>query len=343
MCPVGGRILPSVFPAHIVCHCLLIESSKNLVLVDTGIGRRELMEPDRVGWVDKMLGIEKRMDLLAVEQVKKAGFSPKDVTDILATHLDLDHAGGIPLLVSKFPVGTFLDHGPNTEHDNGITDKDYGEYQAVLAKNKLNFLEPKPGDVLPIHGFKATVISSDGKLIDKPMPGSGSANSYCASAPVPPADQTENSHSLGIEIQFGKLTLLDLGDLTKDKERDLMCPVNKLGHIDIYIVSHHGWEQSSSTPLIDAIQARVAIMDNGAKKGGSTPVLKDIKAAPGLETLWQLHYSEEGGTENNTAAEYIANPQGEDKAYMLELAASKDGSFDVTNDRTGATKHYAAK
>ena len=122
-----------------------------------------------------------------------------------------------------------------------------------------------------------------------------------------------------------------------------MCPVNKLGHVDVYIVSHHGWEQSSSRALVDAIHPRVAIMDNGARKGGSTSVLKTIQSAPGLETLWQLHYSEEGGAANNTAAEYVANPQGPDAGYPLKLVASEDGSFDVINPRTGVTKHYAQK
>ena len=94
---------------------------------------------------------------------------------------------------------------------------------------------------------------------------------------------------------------------------------------------------------MNAIQPRVAIMDNGARKGGSTSVLQAIKAAPGLETLWQLHYSEEGGTANNTPDEYIANLHGPDTGNGIELVAGKDGSFDVINSRTGVTKHYAAK
>ena len=122
-----------------------------------------------------------------------------------------------------------------------------------------------------------------------------------------------------------------------------MCPVNRLGKVDVYIVSHHGWSQSSSPALVDAIGARVAIMDNGEQKGGSSPTLETIAKAPGLETLWQLHYSAEGGPTRNTAAEYIANPLGTDAAHYLELTGSKDGSFDVLNSRTGASKHYAAR
>jgi len=93
---------------------------------------------------------------------------------------------------------------------------------------------------------------------------------------------------------------------------------------------------------VDAIAPRIAIMNNGAKKGGSTPTFETIAKAPGLETLWQLHFSEEAGT-HNTTAEYIANPTGPDAANYLKLTVSPSGSFKVFNSRTGTTKDYAAR
>jgi len=303
---------------------LFVTPEKQSLLIDTGWPGNNGRDADRI-----------------VAAAKKAGLSKIDY--VLITHYHADHAGGIPQLVARIPVGTFLDHGPNREFDKGITEKDYSDYQAYLATGKSKVIHETPGNVLPIKGMTATVISADGNLIGKALPGGGQPNSYCEGVPAPQADQTENSRSLGIAIQYGKLKLLDLGDLTRDKEMQLACPVNKLGRVDVYIVSHHGWEQSSSAPLVDALHARVAIMDNGENKGGSTPVLQTIKAAPGLETLWQVHYSKEGGDANNTAAEYIANLQGTDPGNYLELAAGKDGSFDVTNSRTRVTKHYPAK
>jgi len=121
-----------------------------------------------------------------------------------------------------------------------------------------------------------------------------------------------------------------------------MCPQNKLGHVDVYVVSHHGWFHSSSPALVYAIHSRVAIMDNGAKKGGSTPTLQSIAKAPGLETLWQLHFSEEGRPQNNTAEKYIANPQGVD-GNSLELVGGRDGGFKVINSKTGYSQSYPAK
>jgi competence protein ComEC len=179
-------------------------------------------------------------------------------------------------------------------------------------------------------------------LISKPLPGAGQENASCKNAAQYPVDQTENSRSLETVITFGKLQLLDLGDLTHEPETKLMCPVNKLGKIDIYIVSHHGWEQSSSPVLVNGMAPRVAIMDNGARKGGSRSVWETIEKSPNIEDLWQLHFSEEGGAAYNSALEFIANPAGTDANY-LELTAPPSGSLQVFNSRTQKSKDYPAR
>jgi beta-lactamase superfamily II metal-dependent hydrolase len=274
-----------------------------------------------------------------VAAAKEAGLAKIDY--VLLTHYHDDHVGGVPQLVARIPVGTFLDHGPNRELDHGITEHGYAEYQKILSGGKPKHLVMKPGDVLPIQGMKATVISADGELIQHPLAGGGQPNGACATSPVKPADQTENALSLGIEIDFGKLRLLDLGDLTWDKETQLMCPTDKLGPIDVYIVSHHGWLQSSSPALVHAIHPRVAMMDNGETKGGSPGTFDTLKSSSGFEALYQLHYSTDSAAKN-APAEFIANPQGTDAGYPIEVVASQDGSFTVTNMRTKTTRQYPA-
>ena len=269
----------------------------------------------------------------------QAGLSRIDY--VLITHFHADHVGGVPQLVARIPVGTFIDHGPNRELTPDVSALD-AAYRSTLTSSTAKHLVLKPGDHLPVTGIDATVISADGKLIANPLPGAGQPNSFCPAQP-PAADNTENLRSLGTFIRFGKLRILDLGDLTRDKEYQLMCPVNKLGAVDILVVSHHGWEQSSSPALIDAIHPRVAIMDNGATKGGSTPVLDTIRQSPGLEALWQLHYSEEGGPQHNTPVSFIANPQGPDAGNYLKLVSAPDGTFTVTNPRTSVSVDYPAR
>ena len=300
---------------------LFVTPAGQSLLIDTGTpGNRDA---DRIAAAAKLAGLSK-------------------IDYVLITHYHADHVGGVPPLVARIPVGTFIDHGPNREFDDKSTVQGYAEYQKVLAAGNSKHIVARPGDVLPILGMNVKVISADGNFIPNALPGAGQPNQYCASSEVRAADQTENARSLGTEITFGKLKILDLGDLTWDKEMQLMCPVNKIGNVDIYIVSHHGLFQSSSPALVDAIHARVAIMDNGAKKGGSVPTLQTLATAPGLETLWQLHFSEDGGMHNNTPEKYIANLQGPDTGNYIELVAAPDGSFEVVNSRSGFTQKYAA-
>jgi beta-lactamase superfamily II metal-dependent hydrolase len=276
-----------------------------------------------------------------VAAAKKAGL--KKIDYVLITHFHEDHVGGAPQLTERIPVGTFIDHGENRETTDATTVKMWQAYQQLLATGKYQHITEKPGDTLPIKGLKATVLSSDGATIANPLPGAGQQNPACKNAEKYPEDLTENKRSLGILVTFGKLRILDLGDLTRDKEAELMCPVNKIGKIDVYIVSHHGWEQSSSPALVYGIAPRVAIMDNGAKKGGTPSVWDIIEKSPGLENLWQVHFSEEGGAAHNVPEEFIANPQGPDAGNYLELIARPSGSFEVFDSRTQKTKKYPFK
>jgi competence protein ComEC len=304
---------------------LFVTPTGQSLLIDTGWPENAGRDADRIVAATKLAGISK-------------------IDYVLLTHYHNDHSGGVPQLVERIPVGTFIDHGANIDTKPGGPTLDvWNAYQKVLATGKYKHITARPGDVIPIVGMKVTVISSDGNVIDHPLPGGGQDNEYCKIPEDKPMDRSENSHSLGVLINFGRLKILDLGDLTWDKEMQFMCPKNLLGNVDILVVSHHGFRPSSSHALVDAIHSKVAIMNNAPTKGGNVPVLDTVRRAPGLETLWQLHYSEEGGPEHNTAVEYIANPQGSDEGNYLLLTASPNGSFTVLNSGNKQSKHYAAK
>jgi competence protein ComEC len=302
---------------------LFVTPARQSLLIDTGWPGFEGRDAERIAAVAKKAGI-RRIDY------------------VLITHYHRDHVGGAPQLAARIPIGTFIDHGQNRETANAATVEGWQGYQKLVASGNHKHISVKPGDSLPIRGMAATVVSADGAVIDKPLSGAGQPNPACDAAEKYSPDQTENARSLGTLIIYGKLRILDLGDLTRDRELELMCPTNKLGRIDVYVVSHHGLSQSSSPELVNAIAPRVAIMDNGAQKGGSPPVWDIIEKSPHLEDLWQLHFSEEGGTAHNVASEYIANPPGPDAGNYLELKAYPDGSFEVWNSRTQKEKRYPA-
>lgn len=101
LCPPFASSFRHDGRAEMVCHCLLVEAPDRLVLVDTGLGTADLADPvGRLGWGFKTF-TRPVLDpaLTAVEQIRRLGFSPEDVRDIVLTHLDLDHAGGL----SDFP------------------------------------------------------------------------------------------------------------------------------------------------------------------------------------------------------------------------------------------------
>lgn len=95
LCPSVSRWAPSIYPKEICCHCLLIETNNQLVLVDTGLGVQDYRNLKRLGSAAKILGIKGNEELSAFHQIKQLGFSPEDVRHIIPTHLHLDHAGGI--------------------------------------------------------------------------------------------------------------------------------------------------------------------------------------------------------------------------------------------------------
>lgn len=278
--------------------------------------------------------------------VKKAGLDHIDY--VLITHFHQDHVGGAPNLAQRIRIGAYIDHGVNREPQDAATQKGWEAYQTMLAQTKAKRILAQPGEAIPLDGLTTTIVSADGNLIANPLPGAGQPNPYCQSSPTHPADQTENARSTGIVMQYGKMRLVDLGDLTWDKEMQLMCPVNKLGLMDVYIVSHHGWDHSGSPAFVDGIAPRVAIMDNGETKGGSPSTWDIIEKSPRLKNLWQLHYSAEGGAKHNVAAPYIANlkganmKDGSDGNY-IRVSAYPDGKLVVYNSRTQQSKTYPAQ
>jgi competence protein ComEC len=296
---------------------LMVSPSGQSLLVDTGWpGGRDA---DRI-----------------VVAAKAAGL--RQIDYVLITHYHRDHVGGVPDLAARFKIGTFVDHGTNQE-DAKDPREDYAAYQKAISRSK--HLTMKPGEGLPIKGITVRVLTAAGAHMDSPLPGAGEANPYCATEGKHTADATENAQSLGILVNYKNFKLLDLGDLTKDKEMDLVCPNNMVGTVDVFVVSHHGFEQSNSKSLVWALHPRVAIMDNGARKGGSAGVWQTVHDSPGLEGFWQVDYAVDAGKDHNVGEEFIANPEEKsDLGKSIKLTAEPNGTFTVLNTRNGEQKIY---
>jgi competence protein ComEC len=300
---------------------LFVSPSGGSLLVDTGWPGNNGRDAERIKAAMKDAGIPK-------------------IDKVLITHFHTDHVGGVPELVKRIEVGEFLDHGVNRE-DSDITRQDTAAYFKAIQGKPRRVVHP--GDLINIPGLNTIVLTADGEHVSsvpgiKPVP-----NSYCASEPKWDLDETENPRSVGILMRFGAFSILDLGDLTKPKEIAMVCPNNPIGTVDLYLVTHHGFNQSSSRAIVHAIHPRVAIMDNGAHKAGSPEAWQTVHDSPGLQDLWMLHTAEDSDAAHNSPVALIANPKDEGDGAYFKVVARSDGSFSVTNSRTGQTKEYPHK
>jgi len=291
----------------------------------------------------------------------------KQIDHLVTTHYHGDHYGAMSEVASRIPVRDFIDHGPNVQA-NPATDTFLQKVYADLY-GKARHTIAKPGDRIEVKGLDVRVVASAGQMIASPLPGAGSRNPYCAAYTAKDPDPSENAQSVGTHITFGRFKTVHMGDLTWNKESDLMCPANRLGTVDLFIVSHHGQAVSNSEVLVHALAPRVAIMNNGTRKGGQPDAMKVLHSSPGLEDLWQIHFSLLSGQEYTVPGLFISNgvdeqpssmpiaataapapgpgaappPVHNGPAYWIKVSAREDGSFMVTNARNGFSKAYVAK
>jgi len=291
------------------------------MLVDTGNLEPKGRDPARIAAVAKRAGVD-------------------HIDYLLITHYHSDHVGGVPELAKLLPITNFVDHGPEVEKDANA-EALVRNYLGV--RDKGHHILAQPGDRIPVTGIDVFVLTSAGREITSPLPGAGAPNPVCNSTPPHLSDPTENAQSIGTLITFGKFRIIDLGDLTWNKEMQLACPNNKIGTVDVYLSTHHGLDASNCPAIVDALRPRVAIVNNGATKGGAPLALRTIRSSPGIEDVWQLHYSKNASKEENAPEQFIVNVDKDLPTSWIELEAHADGQFAVTNSRNGKTKTYAAR
>jgi beta-lactamase superfamily II metal-dependent hydrolase len=312
---------------------LIVFAGGETLLVDAGY-------PSTGTFASRAQDAAKARDPQRILQVAKlAGVTRIDY--LLVTHYHADHAGGVPELAKLMPIDAFVDHGALSGDADRVagTSAIHDAYLAVRATGR--HLQPRPGERLPIKGADVTVVSAAGATLAAPLPGAApGANAACRPPGIPAQETTENPLSLGFLLQFGKFRFLDVGDLTGAPLFDLACPSDRLGPVDVYLVTHHGGADAADPALFRAVNPRVAILNNGARKGGAPEALEMLRALPQTET-WQLHRAEINGAVN-VAEEFIANLD-DRTAHWIRISASEDGSFAVTNPRTGVTKRYGPR
>lgn len=156
-CPLGGALMDGrsgspLRRGRLACHCLLVEASDQLILVDTGLGLNDVRDPrSRLsGFFLSMLSPDFREEMTAVSQVRALGFDPSDVRHILLSHLDFDHAGGL----DDFPGATI--HLLADEQDAALAQSSWLDRQRFRPRQwstRPNWRATAPADGEPWFGF----------------------------------------------------------------------------------------------------------------------------------------------------------------------------------------------
>jgi competence protein ComEC len=295
---------------------LIVSPASQSILIDTGFAGER--------------------DAARIVQVARAA-RIKQIDYVLITHYHGDHVGGVADLLKKIKVGVFIDHGENQEDADGAK-KNYANYVAAIKNNTRVVL--RPGQGVPIKGITLQVVAAAGDHITDPLPGAGEANVYCASEKQPPDDKTENSRSLGVLISYGKFHFLDLGDLTEQRELELVCPNNLIGRVDLYLAAHHGGHPDNPDALVWALHPQVAVINNGPHKGGRPEAWQIIHDSPDLADIWQLHYAIESDKQHNSPDNLIANIDENSDGHFIEVSFEPNGDWTVKNSRNGYEKKY---
>ncbi len=232
----------------------------------------------------------------------------KQIDHLVLTHYHGDHIGGLAELSKRIPIKRFYDHGPTAEGDRAGSQGFHEAYEQSRAGATRTIV--KPGDKVLIPGLDITFVSSAGEVLKTNLPGAGRPNPSCADFAEKDLSKVfdpDNSYSAGFVLTFGEFRTIDLGDLTWNHEGRLACPTNRIGTIDLYLTTHHGINQSSAPALVHALRPRVAIMNNGTRKGGAVETFQTLESSPGFEDLWQLHWSYNVMMDHNAPGVFVAN------------------------------------
>lgn len=320
---------------------LFVTPEGKSLLIDTGSTPRE---GTRVRLDGTRSDVDRILAAVSALGVKKIDY-------LIITHYHGDHVGGVFDLLKRIPVGTIIDHGPNREREipslapdssiNRIARDSIAAYPKYLDAIKGHkHIEAKPGDVFHFGSLTDTIVASDSRVIARPLPGAGGPGSHCDAPRMESDGGLENAESVGSVLSFGKVKIAVFGDLTWNREHDLFCPIDKVGHVNILLVSHHGTAWSTNPASIAAMGPDIAIMGNSETKGSAPAVVNVINSSAGLQGFWKIHASTKN-PELNGDLNYIANLEpAPDHGETIILHIKRSGEVAVINTRNNFSKNY---
>ena len=270
------------------------------------------------------------------------------IDHLVITHWHVDHYGGVARLSELMPIHHFYDHG--------IPDKLMEDpqnfpllIQAYKKASKGQSKTLRPGDLLELKqtpgspALRLYCLCGSAEVVpDKP----GAPENTVARSHRPQAeDKTDNARSLGFLLSYGDFRFLDLGDLTWNIEYKLVHPSDKIGLVDVYQSTHHGLDISNNPVVINTVRPRVAVFNNGPRKGGLPSVVATLRRSPDIQAIYQMHRNLLAGAQENTEPENIANVEDKNcEGAGIRLSAAPDSkSYTVTVGSHGKPRRFETR
>jgi competence protein ComEC len=306
---------------------LMVTPADETILIDSGNpGRRDAERIVRV--VTQVAGL-------------------RQIDHLIVTHYHRDHYGGAESLAQLLPIRTVYDNG----QFDGMPESP-GQAYFELSCDRRVVVEPgdslalqptpeagSPSLVVRFLAARQQFITASGDEPDN--------RAVCSEARTKDRDGSDNANSIVMLLQFGPFRLFDGGDLTWNQEARLVCPVNLVGLVDVYQVTHHGLDASNNPLVLQSLQPRVAMMNNGHVKGCMPEVFANLQATKSIEAIYQVHKNlRPDGVTNNVPDEMIANLQDAEhcEGNYIHLSVAPDGaSYDVNIPARGHQRTYSSR
>jgi competence protein ComEC len=272
----------------------------------------------------------------------------KQIDHLIVTHFHIDHYGGAAELARKMPVIQLYDKGiPGSLPEDKAFDERIAPYRAMTVKKRNPI---RPGDVLTFKakqkGISPLTIRCVG--VDRnftPVVKTGATAAGCEHAGDKAHDASDNGNSTVYVIEYCPFRFFNGAYLTWNVEKELVCPVNLVGEVDVYQVNHHGLDQSNNPLLVKSLAPTVAVMNNGTRKGCGPETYQTLTGTASIKGYYQMHKNlREDGDRINALDSHIANLEEDCQANYLQLSVAPDGkSYTVTIPANGHSQTYQTK
>jgi competence protein ComEC len=349
------RILPRVFPPHSVLLVAL-----GLAVASGSVGGAEPRALDFY-FVDTEGGAATLIVTPAGESILIDSGNPGDrdagriaaaahdagvsqIDHYITTHWHSDHVGGAPALAMLIPIRHAYGHHLPDPLTSDINPRLIEAWRGVAG-------EPtwlSAGDSIRLKDMRGTatprlrIVAADG-LVEGEHPGAPQVTTCQDGNEAKPEDTTDNAKSLAMLLTFGTFDFFAGGDLTWNVEHKLTCPRRLVPQVDVYLADHHGVDQSNNPALVAALHPEVAIVNNGARKGGEPRTIGLLLTQVGDPGVFQLHRNVREGAKNTEPAR-IANEEEACQGKFIHMRVEPRGAhYTVDIPSRGTTRDYDAR